>query len=135
MERSTVTLMLSVRKHQTYVLLVALTFLSWAGLAAPCVQDANPLPVQESYVVDAHAHHATSQSGSVVRADESASINCACCGDCASMCPASSCSPAGITLQAFEFSFAGDSCGQALADLYYASPTPNPPFRPPIAIS
>lgn len=134
-ERSTVTLMKPVRKHLTYVLLVALPFSSWAGLAASCVQDSQPLPIQASFVDVAHAHHANGQPDSVAQDDESAPIECACCGDCASMCPASSCNPAAISSQALEISIAGHRRANALPDLFHASPAPQRLFRPPIAIS
>ncbi len=124
-----------VRKRLIYVLLVALPFSSWAGLAAACAEDSDPLPIQESFVAGAHAHHAHGQPDSVAQEDESASVDCACCGDCASMCPASSCSPAEITSPAFETSIAGDRRGKVLPDLFHASPAPHPLIRPPIAIS
>ena len=134
-EWSTVTLMKPVRKHLIFVLLAALPLSSWAGLAAQCVQDSEPLPIQASFVVDAHAHHANGQPNSVAQDDESAPVECACCGDCASMCPASSCNPAEITSQAFEISIAGDRLTKALPDLFHASPAPHPLIRPPIAVS
>jgi len=127
--------MKAVRKHLIYALLLALPLSSWAGLAAQCVKDSQPLPMQASFVVDAHAHHAIGQPDSVVQQDEAAPVECACCGDCASMCPASSCNPAEITSQAFEISIAGDRRAKALADLFHASPAPHPLIRPPIAVS
>ena len=117
-----------------FLVLAALPASSWASVFVACAQYKGSQQVQVSIVSDAHAHHASGEPDSLTVEENTVPGDCTCCGECASMCPASGCGLAGVTTHGDIGSFASDGrCKEHIA-LLYASPTPNPLFRPPIQI-
>ena len=127
--------MRSVSNHIIYVLLLAFSLSSVASPVVPCVKDLGQALNQESVVENAHDTHMNGHHDFESQNDNSASDDCLCCEDCASMCPSSASSPVAITLQDFIHSFSGSSPTRMSPDLMHDCPTPHPLFRPPISIS
>ena len=138
----------AVRGHIICLLLIVLPLSSWAGLAMPCGQDGEPLPIRQT-VVDTHVHHGSARLGWPARmqdpqdstsyhhaaqGDDSVPVDCPCCDTCASMCVLSGCGLATITAESRELSLDVDGSSMQLADLFHVGPAPHPLFRPPIPI-
>ena len=134
-ERSNVRFMRSVSNHIICVLLLAFSWSSVASPVVPCGRDFGRAPHQESTVDGAHDTHMNGHHESASQKDNSASDDCSCCEDCASMCPSSASSPVAMTLQDFIYSFSGSTPTRMWPDLMHDCPTPHPLFRPPISIS
>ena len=127
------------RKHVIWLLMMALPLSSLAIAAAPCVQDGEPSPAQET-IVDAHAQHGSGHHGAHdqtrdAQDDESALVECPCCDHCLTMCVMSGCSSAAIASESREFLPDAVSSSISLTDIFRVGPTPHPLFRPPIPIA
>jgi len=127
------------RKHVIWLLMMALPLSSLAIAAAPCVQDGEPSPAQET-IVDAHAQHGSSHHGlhdqtRDAQDDESALVECPCCDHCVTMCAMSGCGVVTIKAESRELLPDADGLSIPLVDLFHVGPTPHPLFRPPIPIA
>jgi len=122
------------RTFLVFLLLAALPVSSWASVFVSCAQDNGSQQVQAPLSGDAHAHHARGETNSSLVDEDIVPGDCTCCGDCASMCPASGCGLAGVALEGAAVLFTSDGQFKARVALRYASPSPHPLFRPPIQI-
>lgn len=127
------------RKHLIWLLMMALPLSSLAIAAAPCVQDGEPSPAQET-IVDAHAQHGSGNHGAHdqtrdAQDDESALVECPCCDHCVTVCVMSGCGVVAFNADSAGLSLEADSPSVPRTDVFRLGPTPHPLFRPPIPIA
>ncbi len=107
----------------------------WAGAVVPCTQDSAPALMQQSDAVDAHAHHEFGQHDLVAEANKPITVECECCGDCATLCAPGAGATMALVTESPDNFFSGNGAGILLLDSFHASPVPHPLFRPPISVS
>lgn len=138
--------MIRARKFVAGLFAIVLVLSAWTGAGAMCEMDAALTDASAAAEVSGHADHATmtpSQSHQGMdhskhlasggdEAEYGSSVECPCCGNCASMCVLSSGSPIAMSAATEPFSLCTDARRLPKADAFRAGPTPHAPYRPPI---
>lgn len=138
--------MMRARKFIAGLFAIVLVLSAWTGAGAMCEMGAALTTASASASKDAHAHHATNTASqdhegmdhskhlaaSGGEAEHESSVECPCCGSCASMCVLSSGSPIVTSAATGLFAVGAGAERSTKADAFRAGPTPHAPYRPPI---